>query len=149
MAHADPLKCREAILESSASFVRETIKARQKCEKRIVKGKLAPGSCPDAKTAANIAEAADELRTAIATACGGKNKRCDVTPRRRDMEDAPSDIGFPATCPNLENSSDPNCSVAIGNCADIATCLICVDENAVDQAIRLYYGALNLPSGDE
>ena len=42
-------------------------------------------------------------------------------------------------CPNVENG---RCTNAINSCGDIPTCIACISEAAVDQAIGLYYGML-------
>src|SRR6185369_14383381 len=46
------------------------------------------------------------------------------------------------TCPNFESGSCNN-AISATNCSGISTCLLCIDDAAVDQAIGLYYDALN------
>ena len=45
---------------------------------------------------------------------------------------------WPGTCPNFENGG---CNGAVTQCDQIVTCVSCIDEAAVDQAIDLYYDA--------
>ena len=131
-------KCRAAIAKSSATFVQAKIKALQQCRQNIVKGKFT-GVCPDddQKTTSKIADAVQKLKAGIAKACGGKNKVCGAADTGADADDLRSDIGFPAVCPGFEGG----CTNAIADrdCADICTCLECIGEAAVDQAITLYY----------
>ena len=49
--------------------------------------------------------------------------------------------GFPVQCPNFESGAcnDP---IEVLTCEGIATCLECINMDAVDQAITLYYGDL-------
>jgi hypothetical protein len=127
-------KCQAAIVKSAAAFVQAKTKALQKCEDGVVKRKIT-GPCPDAKAAESIAKAQTKLDSGIAKACGGKNKACES-----GGDDVPLDLlGWPAACPDFE---DKGCTNAIANCGDIATCVACTGEVAVDQAIELYYGTL-------
>lgn len=112
--------------------------ALQKCEDAIVTGKSA-GPCPDAKASAAIAKANTKLQTAIAKQCGGADRNCSST---ADNDPLPS-IGWGGSCPNFENGA---CNGAITHCGQIATCLSCIDEAAVDQAIDLYYDAFAAPA---
>ncbi len=50
------------------------------------------------------------------------------------------------TCPNFEERPY---NLTITGCGDIAACIECVGEAAVDQAIDLYYGDLDQGSGNE
>jgi len=131
-------KCRAAIAKSSAAFVQAKIGAVQRCQQNIIKGKFT-GVCPDAdaKTMDRIAKIRQQLKDGIAKACGGKNKVCGATDSGTDADERRTDIGFPAVCPGLEG----NCTNAIGDrdCGDIATCLQCIGEAVVDQAIALYF----------
>ena len=109
-------------------------KALQKCEDGVVKRKIT-GPCPDQKAADSIAKADDKLATGIAKACGGKNKACESG----GDDVAIALLGWPSVCPDFE---DKGCTNAISDCGDIAACVDCIGEAAVDQAIDLYYGAL-------
>jgi hypothetical protein len=131
-------KCQVAIAKSSTAFVHTKLAALQQCEAKIVAGKLS-GACPDGdpKTTQKIADALQKLRDGIAKACGGKNKMCSAKDNGVDADIPRTAIGFPPLCPGFEGG----CSNAIADrdCGDIATCLGCIDEAAVDQAIALYY----------
>jgi hypothetical protein len=137
-ASADPVKCERTIAKASQKFVDEKAKALQKCEDEIAAGALTPDTdChADSSTAKSIQRALMKLTTDIAKDCGGRDKTCGTSD-----DDALSGIGWGATtvCPNFENGS---CTNAIANCQDIVSCLNCVGEAAVDQAITLYYGDL-------
>ncbi len=131
----DSQKCQAAIVKSAATFVQAKAKALQKCEDGVVKRKIT-GPCPDQKAADSIAKAEAKLDSGIAKACGGKNKICETG---GDNDVAIALLGWPSECPDFE---DKGCSNAIANCSDIAKCVECTGEAAVDQAIELYYGSL-------
>jgi hypothetical protein len=142
-ADAEPVRCRAAIVKSSAAFVHSKAKLLQKCEEDRLKGKIA-GPCPDARAQGRIATALERLRANIAKACAGKDKTCGTG------DDEPlAAIGWSINCPNFESSVDPRCRQTIGDCDDIADCVGCVGEAAVDQAIDLYYAALDAGSADK
>src|SRR6185295_15872592 len=52
-AGAMPLKCRRTISKASAVFVQNQLKASQRCEDAILRGKFA-GPCPDQKATAKV-----------------------------------------------------------------------------------------------
>jgi hypothetical protein len=137
---AEPVKCKAAIVKASASYAQSRAKLLQKCEDTIVKGKLPQSTVctAEAKTTEKLAKAVTKLASSIGKACGGADKLCggDIT-----GEDGGTAIGFPATCPNFESGS---CTNAIGttDCTGIATCILCIDNAAVDQAIGLSYASL-------
>lgn len=134
-ARADAVKCKAAIIKANAAFVQAKAKALAKCEDAIVKGKLPAGDChADPKAAPAIAKAAGKLQSAIAKACGGKDKTCG-TPD----DDALGDIGWSIACPNFENGT---CTGVVASCADIASCLACIGEAATDRAVGIAYDAL-------
>jgi hypothetical protein len=135
-------KCRGAIVSAAAKFVQAKAKALQKCEEAKVKGTLAPNTvCKDepVKTVPAITKASTKLSSTIAKACGGQDKVCGL--HVPDSDDIDLDlIGWHIDCPNFENGS---CTNPINTCGDIHTCIECISEAAVDQAIGLYYGTLN------
>ena len=137
-AHADPSRCKAAILRNSAAFLQAKAKALNKCERDIVVGTLPPSTnChTDPETAAAITRASDRLRAKIAASCGGGDRTCGTAD-----DDPLASVGWAiGTCPNFENGS---CVNAIGNCDDISTCLLCIGGAAVDQAIALDYHSAN------
>ncbi len=144
-AHADATRCKAAILRSSAKFVQAKATALANCKRNVVAGKLPPSTDCHAEPRANnlIAKAAARLQATIAGSCGGADKVCG-TP---DGDDSPGSLGWGAVCPNFENGA---CTNAIVHCGDIADCLLCIDEAAVDQAAALYYDAFtpSAPSSD-
>lgn len=133
--HAETGKCQRTIVRSASNFARHKSNVLAKCELKRIKG-THPDPCPDAADAQKIAEAAASLAEGIADSCGGRDRVCGGNLTK---EDSPASIGFPATCPNFENGA---CTQAIGDCGDIVSCLECIDESAVDQAIALYFGSL-------
>ncbi len=140
VAFASPEKCTAAIIKAGAAFVQGRAKAQQACEQAKLGGKL-PGStvcANEPKTSAKLAKGRDKLAKAITAACGGKDKVCGGA-NAADDEDLAA-IGWAiGTCPDFESG---DCTNAIASCADIPVCLACVSEGAVDQAIGVYYAAL-------
>ncbi len=136
-AVADAVKCKAAIIKSGAAFVQAKAKALAKCEESIVKGKRAPGDChTDIKAGPAIAKALTKLQVAIGKGCGGKDKTCGVGADDDTLASVGWNLG---ACPNFSNDG---CNGALANCADISTCVSCIGEEAVDQAIALAYGSL-------
>ncbi|MBI3770751.1 MAG: hypothetical protein HY271_19960 [Deltaproteobacteria bacterium] len=134
-------KCRAAIIKGAGGFVQAKAKALQKCRESIVKGKLPAGTdChANGKTAAAIGKASTKLESRIVKACAGKDKTCS-TQDADGSEPSLGDIGWNiGQCPNFEHG---NCTNAIDSCSDIPTCIECISEAAIDQAIGLYYDAL-------
>ncbi len=137
-AHADPLKCKATITKAASQYVQARTKALVKCEGAVVAGKLPPATdCSDEiKTDAAIDKAKDKMEAAIEKACGGADKECGAG----NDDDPLSAIGWDiGTCPDIETLG---CSMAINNCHDVSECLECVESEAVDQAIELYYDEL-------
>lgn len=137
-ASATTVKCQRTIAKASAQFLQAKAKALRKCHESIVKN--GSGSCPDQKATDAVAKATTKLTTSIGKTCGGDDRVCggDVT-----NEDAPASVGWPAACPNFERGP---CDFAIDDCGGIASCLTCIGNAAVDQAVDLYYDDLLLPS---
>ena len=136
-------KCKRGIAKNASKFYAAKTKILQKCAEKVVK--TGSGSCPDATATTKIATAASKLATGIDKACGGDDKLCGGS---LAGEEPPAGLGWPAACPNFESNADPDCSAAIVDCGDIAACIACVGEAAVDQAIDLYYASLvPSPSG--
>ena len=135
-AEADPLKCQRTILKESAKFVQAKMKALGKCEESKLKGQLPP--LTDCHSAASTAIAAAEaaMKDKVEGTCGGGDKDCSTTGDNDSLASIGWDIG---TCPDFESLG---CVNPINDCDDIGTCLACINEAAVDQAIALYYGAL-------
>ena len=138
-ADASTVDCQRAIAKASAQFVQAKAKALSKCEATIV-AHGSGGPCPDSTAAATISKATTKLATAIGKSCGGDDRICggDTT-----NEDLPATLGWPTACPNFERGA---CDGLIQDCGDIADCLVCLGNRAVDQAIALYYDDLLLPS---
>jgi len=140
------LKCKRAIAKESVKFIKAKAKTLQKCEEAKVKDKHSE-TCPDAggipggdaqKAAEKIAKAASKFDAKIQKACGGDDKVCggDVT-----NETGGGLAGFDVVCPNFENGACAG-PIDVLTCDGIAACLECIDMDAVDQVITLYYGDL-------
>lgn len=138
---AETTKCQRAIAKANSQFLQARVKALDKCNQGVVKGSIV--SCPDSKASASIGKAESKLASAIGKSCGGNDKVCGGN---LTNEDSPVSLGWPNVCPNFEKG---DCTNAIDDCGDIATCLACVGAGASDQAMGLYYGDLALPSNSD
>lgn len=129
-AGAEPLRCQRAILKAASKLAQSEMRTLVRCEEGKLKGAL-----PSSLDCTSLTSAKDEtkLRSAIAKACGGDDQTCG-TPG----DDLPATIAWPSTCPDFEGKG---CTNAILSCDDIATCLLCVNDAAIDQAVTLYYGS--------
>ncbi len=134
-AAAEPESCKREISRADARYSRAAMRALQKCHDDIVAGKR-PGPCPDGKTNDRILIANAKLQSSIAKRCGGIDQTCSVTADNDPLPSIGWDIG---NCPNFEHGA---CNNAISHCNHIATCLLCINNAAINQAIGLYYGAL-------
>ena len=137
-ASAQVSKCQRAIAKANSQFLQARVKALSKCEQAVVKS--GTGTCPDDKANASIAKAETKLASAIGKSCGGDDKICGGVTTN---EFTPGDLGWPATCPDLERAG---CENAISDCNGIATCLSCVAGVASDRSMELYFDDLVLPS---
>jgi hypothetical protein len=131
-------KCRAALAVGAATLVAAEAKALGACHAKIVRGKLpADTVCrAESKAAAAVTKARDRVDKTLAKSCGGKDKTCGV-----GGDDVPlAEIGWDsASCPSFPGAT---CTNAVTDCTDIATCLTCIGEAAVDQAIGLAHDAL-------
>ncbi len=132
-AAADPLGCQRAILKASTKFAAAEMRALSRCEEGKRKGTFPPAT--DCTVLTN-AKAELKLRAAIAKACGGEDRDCTTLPGNDPM----GSIAWPAACPDFEGLG---CTNSIAGCDDVATCLLCINDKAIDQAIALYYGQQN------
>ena len=132
-AEAETIKCRREIARQSSKFVQAKIKALARCEDQILTGKIA-GPCPDAKAASQITKASTKLRSAIDQKCGGGDRSCGTG----GDDDTLASLGFGGSCPNIQSGT---CNGTLANCDDVADCVSCIDQSAIDQAIDLSTGA--------
>jgi len=137
---AEATACKREIARADARFARAKMKALQKCYGDLAAGKR-PGPCPDATTASRIFVARAKLQSSIAKRCGGIDQTCSVTPDNDSLPSIGWDIGG---CPNFESG---NCTNNISHCGHISTCLLCINDAAIDQAVDLYYNHF-LPTND-
>ncbi len=137
-------KCERAITKEGAKYSQARSKALAGCELAKVKGSLPPATDCAVETAAKLSKAATKLASGIGKACGGNDKTCGAD---LSGETTPATLGWPATCPDFESTG---CTNAVTDCAGIATCLQCVQNAAVDQAMTLYFDDLvaSMPGTD-
>ena len=138
-------KCQRTIAKEVSKFVKAKLKILDKCHNSILKDKIAdpgPGggmrlaAClSDPTTAAKLLSASSKTMAKIAGKCGGADKTCG---NFDTDEELPVDLGFDATCPTFEGS----CAAAITDCDDLATCVDCIADAAIDQSMVLYYDAM-------
>ena len=112
--------------------------ARSACAEKIVRGKLPQNTIcrTEAKTIKAIGKAETKLVRVIGKACGGKDSTCGL-----GSDDVPLvEVGWQGkVCPTISGAA---CANAIGDCSDIASCVMCVSESVVDRAMGLSYGTL-------
>ena len=134
-ARAEPVKCQDDILKQGAKYAQKVSKALAKCGISKIKGKLPPNTVcrTDPKVANTVAKAVAGLNKKIDKACGGADRICggDLTD-----EDLPAALGWPPVCPNLENGA---CNNTISDCGDIAECLLCIQDAALDRTTELNF----------
>ena len=134
-AAADPVKCQREIAKRSAKYVQLLAKQLQKCEERVLKGQSA-GPCPDGAIAVKLAKAESKLRASVAKRCGGDDRTCGTVD-----DPALGTIGWDiGACPDFEGQG--GCTASLAHCGHVADCVACVDGDAVDQLIGLYFDAL-------
>ncbi len=138
-AAAAPLKCRRTVSKAGAVFVQAELKATQKCEDTILRGKFA-GPCPDAKTTAKLTKLRAKLANVIGHACGGGDKTCGS-----GDESLPAIGWTTGTCPDIAQAG---CTNTITSCVGVTDCVRCVDENAVGGTIDLAFDAFVLNTPD-
>jgi hypothetical protein len=134
---AEPVKCQRDLAKASAKYVQGRTKALDKCEQSKTKGSLPPATvcASDPKVVAAQAKLDASLASSIAKSCGGADKVCG-----NGDDDTLASIGWNiGNCPDFESSG---CTNPIGDCAAIAACLKCINDVGTDQAIDLYYAAL-------
>ena len=109
-------------------------KALSKCEEAVVKSGV--GTCPDGTAQTSIDKALAKMQSAIAKSCGGDDQLCGGVRDGRILTCRARLAGHP---PRFRKGDYTN---AIDDCGGIATCLACIDDAAVDQAMTLYYDDL-------
>jgi hypothetical protein len=149
-AGADPVKCTRAINKEVNKYIKQVQKNVDKCKnKTITKGENggALGNCTvtaiKAQADDKIEKAADKMKAGIAKACGGSNKTCEVPPGDGDDALAAVNWGI-GSCMNFEAGQGTECNNPIDTCADIGTCLECMIDKGLEQAIDgLLYDQFN------
>lgn len=138
-ARADAGRCQRTINLAAAAFAKTKIRIVDTCKRNAVRIGVpaSPTDCPLSPQEDRINAAEERMRKRIARACGGANKVCSAADVNADADVALADIGWDIpTCPDL---SGQGCVNPIADCNDIATCLLCVGHEAVNQPIDLAY----------
>ena len=121
-ADATLKRCQREIGKNAVKFLRTKSKVLQKCKDTKLTGQYA-GSCPDAKSAAIIANAAAKMNAKICGVCGGDDRVCggsdDLTPAA---------IGFPASCPSVTVPGGSACGGSVGTLQQLVNCVDCVSD---------------------
>src|SRR5689334_1307418 len=127
---AEPVRCQRTILKAASKLAESEMRTLVRCEEGKLKGVYpATTDC----TSLTNAKSEAKLRGAIAKACGGADQDCASL----GDNDPPASIAWPSTCPDFRGVG---CTNAIVGCDDIATCLLCINDAAIDDAATLYYG---------
>jgi len=137
-AHANPEKCSRAINKEYGKYIKTLSKELEKCQRKVLtKGDPATlDACPDPKGAEKIARSASKMRSKIEGRCGGGNKTCDRTDLGEDADESLASINWNIeSCMNFESGSHGSCFNTISDCGDVADCLECIANAAVDQGI--------------
>lgn len=125
-------KCRATIVTQAMLYATNVTKVLASCRDATAAGK----ACDPGKTQTLVDKARIKLRSSIAKACGGKDKVCGGG---FDPDVPLAAIGWNiGTCAGL---GDGTCTHAIDDCGDIADCLTCVGDRAVDASLPLLYPA--------
>jgi cysteine-rich repeat protein len=124
----DAGKCQRTVAKETAKYDATLMKNLQKCEDGKLRGKT--GSCPDEAAAAANAAAREALDAKILAACEGLTY---------------IDMGYSDLQADCANA----CSVTLVDAASVSSCLACIGESAVEQLLKVYYGAVEAPSADK
>jgi cysteine-rich repeat protein len=133
--------CERTILKESAKLAQARAKILAKCEIARIKGTHA-NPCPDAGATDKLATATSKFAAAIDKKCGGGDQTCNGLGANGVAEIMPGALRWPFACPNFEGNAAPACSAAIYDCGDIAACIECIEDAALEQARALTYDDL-------
>jgi len=134
VAPADVTRCRRSIVKEAARLVQLRSRALALCERKRLKGDPATDCATDTTTATRIAKAEAKLRERIDRTCGGDDRLCGNV-RTGEVERLTT--RWPMRCPSFGGSTSPFCTGRLNDCADIATCIACIEGEAVDTALGL------------
>jgi hypothetical protein len=127
-------KCQRAIAKGLSKFLGSTAKASSKCWEGRIKGQHS-STCPvpgDPRTAKLLTRAEEKKVAYICKSCGGADRLCNGN---GDL--APSDIGFPSSCPAVTVPGGSSCAGSVGTLSQLVDCVDCVatfDDRCVDAA---------------
>jgi hypothetical protein len=113
------VQCHRAIGRDTEKLFAAMVRARQKCEDRVLTG-ASTGPCPDAKVRATIAKLTARTTARICGACGGADATCGTSDDLTRL-----DIGFPAACPSVTVPGGASCAAPVSAIGDIVQCLAC------------------------
>lgn len=132
---ADPVtKCRSTIVKATTQLLSLQAKVLAKCMKQPFHHQFPATSCPDARASLAIGKAEAKLRTAIDKACGGRDKICGGT----ELDVGLLEIGWGIG--SCDQTGSTSCSNVITDCAGVATCVTCLAEQGVADALSLFAG---------
>lgn len=143
------LKCQRTIGSQMRRLFDTRADALRKCWDARYKGGHA-NECPspgDGKAEAKIAKAVSKVRAKICKACGGADRDCGGGDDR-----APSEIGFPPTCPDVDDCA--GVVDTLDGLIDCASCVTgfdgsCTNANAVTALTAFPAACALLPVGGE
>jgi len=151
-------KCSAGLQKAAGKYVKGRAKVLTKCNDSLLKAKAGfngqqGAGCRslDGKTQDALDKIAGKLEAGVDKACGGSSKTCQDGDAL-DLDDpaigwGPSG-GFAGTCPGFED--ELSCQFIIDDCGGAASsgngvsdCLLCINDEAVDQALDVLYGDLD------
>jgi hypothetical protein len=124
-------RCQRIIGSAAVKYLNARSKALQRCWDARLRGAHA-NPCPDpgdGRTTALLDKAEARKRKTICKACGGFDGLCNGAD---DL--AVADIGSAASCPEVETFDGRSCDAHVTDVGDLADCIECVTDHAVDCA---------------
>ena len=113
-------KCEIGVGKAAASYYLARAGALATCAGTVL-AKGGTATCPDAKANAAIAKAETKLVKAMCKACGGADGLCGGGD---DL--VPSQLGFPATCPDVDVPGGDACGGPVATLDDLVACVACL-----------------------
>jgi hypothetical protein len=169
----DPLACRDAIANAARKYTNTAMKALQKCEEGVLKGKIM-GPCPDSGASTAISGAAGKMADKINGACSGvsltdmgfagKVNRCTGGMGAGNRCVDHFDCEFPPVGPDPNDGTcDPvdecpaflngtlfdGCSAPLTTSQTVADCIECAALAKAQSVIDTFYGSLDAASTDK
>ncbi len=151
-------KCSATLQKAAGKYVKARTKVLTKCNDSLLKGKVGfngqqGAGCRslDGKTQDALDKIAGKLEAGVDKGCGGSGKTCQDGDAL-DLDDPAigwgASGGFGGTCPGFED--ELSCQFVIDDCGGAASsgdgvsdCLLCINDEAIDQALDVLYGDLD------